>query len=420
MTGSLRAFPLPATPQPARVDGRHCRRGWRWHPTLALALACAADALPAGGAQGTAKQTHVARVDNLERALQEVLSLTPTMNGFFADTDAARTLWRGCASTQHPEVFGVPKPQVLIVGPSKTGTTSLKDTLLLWGSCRHVGSNVFQASHLWKHLMASRAYWSECGPLDLKVDKSPSYFADTTVPKKVCETAPDARVVVVLRHPVDRAYSSYFQTQRRAEDFQFLTATLGMRPNSSLAFRNLVEVDMDIVQSCYGMPGGNMTTAEFRTCCGAVARRRGYDRWPGCTCHKLKDRHYLCTKYGDTRVMQVRKGLYAHHLTNWYSFFPPRSVLLVPFENLRRDEDAVARTIVRWASPATLRARGQYRDVDMLKGKEVSINSRTRGSMDSDTRELLFNFYRPYNDKLYELLGPGPAGFIREQFERNP
>src|SRR4051794_18131841 len=58
-------------------------------------------------------------------------------------------------------------------------------------------------------------------------DASPSYLWHPEVPRRILSVAPDAKIAIVLRDPVERAYSHYLMDYREgAQDRPFFTALL--------------------------------------------------------------------------------------------------------------------------------------------------------------------------------------------------
>ena len=69
------------------------------------------------------------------------------------------------------------------------------------------------------------AYYADC---------SPTYLSDCNAPKKIFEYNPDAKIVIILRHPVDRLISHYLMNVNRgAEERDLIDAV-----NCDLAKRN--------------------------------------------------------------------------------------------------------------------------------------------------------------------------------------
>jgi hypothetical protein len=125
-------------------------------------------------------------------------------------------------------------PDFLIVGAQRAGTTSLYKTLVqhpeVLPAGLHKGVHYFDTdyergarwyrSHFptrtWARLTARRVgHWPITG------EASPYYMFHPLVPARIAHDVPEARLVVMLRDPVERAYSAY--THERARGFETLS-----------------------------------------------------------------------------------------------------------------------------------------------------------------------------------------------------
>lgn len=61
---------------------------------------------------------------------------------------------------------------------------------------------------------------------------SPQYFYDEECPKRIASTLPNAKLVIMLRHPVDRAYSNYGFTVQRGNYRDSFEEFLASRPTA--------------------------------------------------------------------------------------------------------------------------------------------------------------------------------------------
>lgn len=59
------------------------------------------------------------------------------------------------------------------------------------------------------HDRGYRWYEGHFGAREVRFENSPSYFHDPRAPKRLAKFAPDARIVVLLRDPVERAFSNH-------------------------------------------------------------------------------------------------------------------------------------------------------------------------------------------------------------------
>jgi Sulfotransferase domain len=63
-----------------------------------------------------------------------------------------------------------------------------------------------------------RSHFADAGPDQLAGEATPVYMYDQLAPARMAELIPDARLVVSLRDPVDRAYSHYWMRHERKQD----------------------------------------------------------------------------------------------------------------------------------------------------------------------------------------------------------
>lgn len=117
-------------------------------------------------------------------------------------------------SLRRPLVRLRPLPDFLVIGAQKSGTTSLYASLVRHPSVRtaltrevHFFDNNFTRGLVWyrAHFPAS---WSGKRTW-LTGEATPYYLLHPLVPARAASVTPDARIIAVLRHPVDRLYSHY-------------------------------------------------------------------------------------------------------------------------------------------------------------------------------------------------------------------
>ncbi|MGH3088386.1 MAG: sulfotransferase family protein [Rubrobacteraceae bacterium] len=125
-------------------------------------------------------------------------------------------------------------PNFFIVGAAKAGTTSLyryldqhPDVFMSslkepnWFSRVHAPGRVsfVSSEEEYLSLFEGRDGESAAG------EASPSYLWDEKAPRRIKEAVPRAKIIAILRHPVERAFSDYLQTvQWEQEDLPFLEA----------------------------------------------------------------------------------------------------------------------------------------------------------------------------------------------------
>lgn len=124
-------------------------------------------------------------------------------------------VWR--RSTQHFRHL----PTTLIVGAQKAGTTQLYSYLVTHPCC--FGAAEKEVDYFSKHAERSVQWYRSRFPLSFWVTRklgqvmeaSPSYIATPSALRKMKEVVPKARIIVILRDPVARAFSHYQHRKTR-------------------------------------------------------------------------------------------------------------------------------------------------------------------------------------------------------------
>jgi hypothetical protein len=101
-------------------------------------------------------------------------------------------------------------PSFFVIGPPRTGTTwlyeILKDRTLLPAPTKETR---FFDKHFHRGIDWYRAHFGHAGP-DRRVGEiAPTYFASIEASERIARTLPEAKVVCVFRHPVERVISLY-------------------------------------------------------------------------------------------------------------------------------------------------------------------------------------------------------------------
>lgn len=113
-----------------------------------------------------------------------------------------------------------PLPDFLIIGANKCGTTSLHNYL---NQHPRIREGMYKEVHFFDryHRYANGLSWYRSHfPIRTAEDafllgeSTPEYLFNPAVPDRVADVMPDARLIVLLRNPVDRAYSHYHHSKR--------------------------------------------------------------------------------------------------------------------------------------------------------------------------------------------------------------
>ena len=107
-------------------------------------------------------------------------------------------------------------PSFLIIGAQKSGTTTLLEALGHHPRVFAPQSELHFFSHRWdRGLPWYETQFAPAAADDRVVgEKSPSYLSHPVAAERIAATLPEARLVVLLRDPAQRAYSHYWHNRR--------------------------------------------------------------------------------------------------------------------------------------------------------------------------------------------------------------
>jgi hypothetical protein len=135
------------------------------------------------------------------------------------------------AAAQRRAIEG-PLPDFVVIGTQKGGTSYFYDLLT-----EHplVSRAAAKELHFFDNKFAEGVGWyrrcfSEGKHVDghrtITGEASPSYLFDPQVPERMAQIVPEARLIALLRNPIDRAYSHYqMEVRRGKEERSFKDAT---------------------------------------------------------------------------------------------------------------------------------------------------------------------------------------------------
>jgi hypothetical protein len=189
------------------------------------------------GANGSERVAQVRRINSKQ---QEIFRLKNKLRSAKARTE------------DRPETGSL--PDFVIIGAPKCGTTFLYHLLT---QHPHVEPGAFKEVHYFDLLFDKGTGWyRQCFPSPLLKngrttitgEATPGYLSSPQAPERMAEVIPRARLIALLRNPVDRAYSAYqyFKVRhRRARGTfeEFIENRLSRSPNKTPILRQGVYVD---------------------------------------------------------------------------------------------------------------------------------------------------------------------------------
>jgi hypothetical protein len=239
-------------------------------------------------------------------------------------------------------------PGTVILGAQKSGTTSLHYYLV-----QHPGVTAplrkevhYFDLNLERGERWYRAHFGHSDAPGLNLDSSPYYLFHPAVPQRLRDLLPQARLIVLLRDPVRRAYSHYWHECDKGRE--------------KLSFEDAVAAEPGRVDAAHE----------------ALAR--------GQVAHSGDHQHFS----------YLARGRYAEQLERWFAAFPREQFLILRFEDLAREPLAVLNRTLGFLglAPAT----------------SVSLEARHKRSyppMSEATAARLREYFEPHNRRLEALLG---------------
>jgi hypothetical protein len=243
-----------------------------------------------------------------------------------------------------------PLPDFLVLGAQKAGTTALYEYLR-----RHpqiTGPSWKEVSFFDRHWARGERWYRGNFPNlartreKLVGEASPSYVFHPLAPQRVQEVVPDARLIVLVRNPVDRALSQYNHE-----------AALGREP---LPFEEALDAEEE--------------------------RLRGEQE------RMAADPRYFSREWW-SHTYQAR-GRYAEQLERWLAVFPREQLLILPTDDLGSDPAQAHAQVLEFLGASPQRLDSYPR-----------VYEREYEPMKPQTRERLAAEFEAPNRRLYELLG---------------
>ncbi|HXK24519.1 MAG TPA: sulfotransferase domain-containing protein [Myxococcota bacterium] len=254
-------------------------------------------------------------------------------------------------------------PDFLILGAAKSGTTSLYRYLVQHPRIRRARRKeirFFDREHArgphWYRAhfpLALRGRWEMLRHGEFATgEASPSYLFYPHAAARVHALVPHAKLIAILRNPIDRAWSQYRHKVRR-----------GIEP---LSFEDAIAEEPERTR---GEWERILADERYR---GAALFHFGY----------------------------LRRGLYAEQLERWLALYPRESLLVLRAEDLFADPNRVIRDTTDFLGLAP-RDPGEF-----VRGFERhNADEDGRETPRPETRARLASHFAPHNERLYALLG---------------
>jgi len=168
------------------------------------------------------------------------------------------------------------------------------------------------------------------------------YLFQPKSPERILKTLPNVKFIVMLRNPVERAYSQFYHNiDDGFEDLDSFEEAIKLEP------KRMEKLSNDGLE------------------------------------HSIYNHHAY-----------LKRGIYAYQLENWFKIFPREKFLIMKTEDLKKDPQKIVNKIY------------DFVDLPHLKIQECLNRNIAHypKPINSDTRKELIDYFKPHNEKLYKLL----------------
>ena len=248
-------------------------------------------------------------------------------------------------------------PDFIIIGESKCGTTSLYNYMIQHPAIKPALTkeiNFFNWSHgkpqNWYNAHFPTKFKKKFSKNVFKKpfltgEATPLYLFNSQVPKRMFKIIPNVKIIIVLRNPIDRAYSHYHD--------------LGVRlGGEKRTFGDAIRSELKI----------------------------------------LEEKNYVITDYDgnftDRLYQYVVRGIYLDHLKIWMDVYPVKQFLILKTEELEKNPSEILDSVFKFLSIP------DYDKINFEKKHNVSKYE----PMNEQSRKMLKEFFKPHNENLYKFL----------------
>ena len=250
-------------------------------------------------------------------------------------------------------------PDFLIIGSAKCGTSSLYEYLIKHPNIESaIGKeiNYFDMQYE-KGINWYKTYFPSLIHKNISKnifhkklitgEATPRYIDHPLAIKRIKNNLPNIKLIVMLRNPVDRAYSHWNM--------------MVTHKHENLSFEDAIEQEEKRISSLYEKMNMNK---------------------------KFYSKEYFWYGY-------LERSTYINKLKRWFEYFPRKQFLILKSEELFIQPDTTYKKVLDFLKLEKLDL-GNYKTYRKGKYKKIEMNS--------ETRKKLIEYFRPHNSELYKLL----------------
>lgn len=242
-------------------------------------------------------------------------------------------------------------PDFIIIGVQKGGTSTLYEHLK-----QHplIKTAIFKEVHYYDIQYGKGKNWYKSFfPLVSKNkgivygEASPYYFFHPLVPERIYKDNPHIKLILLLRNPVDRAYSHYQMERRKGRE-------------------NLKTFEEAVLKETERLRNGYKIISN---------RKKTYD-------------------YNHQIYSYISRGLYDEQIKRWLKYFKREQILVLKSEDFFASPQHILERVYSFLKIPVIFPK------NMLTKNQGSYNP-----VGTDIMKHLHDYYKPYNEKLSQILG---------------
>jgi hypothetical protein len=301
-------------------------------------------------------------------------------------------------------------PDVMFIGASKTGTSSMAEYIQSHPMIRNVNhrckKECSNEAHLFDKIDSSDEiieyilkkqpgiYESNLTHRHLVLEYTPNYLLDDNIPRKIMKTYPlvykKIKFIILLRNPSARAISSFKAKTDKHRNF----------PKFDICMQRGFDQGR-CVMDCYNAGWFNKSNNKE---CNIKYCREKHDEKKG-----------LCG--GKSTLAHIVKSMYYYQLLNWFSIFDRSQFFIFTIEQYSQNPMYVYEQVLNFLGLPLHDPTGRFgfRDraevVDLLRIRKnvTPPNEKLDSQITPEVVKALDKFYAPHNILLKQLLGWDPG-----------
>tara|TARA_B100000029_G_scaffold167749_1_gene163910 strand:- start:1906 stop:2805 length:900 start_codon:yes stop_codon:yes gene_type:complete len=245
-------------------------------------------------------------------------------------------------------------PHFIIIGVGRAGTTALYSYLIQHPSIiGTVSDNKKSASdvHFFEFMTSNSTTWYKSHfPIlsrkQITGEFTSTYFYHPDVPKRINQLLPKIKLIVILRNPIDKAYSTYYQQFRYGE--------------ISTTFEDSINAELKRIKIIENEPNLHSKNPNFQN-------------------------------FVSQNIL--RHGIYVDYFEKWFEQFNREQILILNADEMKKNTRKILKDVFT------------FLNIEDHPIEDLSrVSARKYPPISESTRTKLVEFYKPHNEKLNKLL----------------